>query len=278
MKVHTVEGGRGVKLHVREWGNPEGPPVLFIHGWSQNHLCWVKQYESAALADFRLIAFDLRGHGMSDAPIDSEQYADGDAWADDVAAIMRALGLDETTLVAWSYGGYVVCDYVRKYGQAGIAGINFAGAAVALGKTGRGLIGPAFAAHAPGACRSDVPTNIAAIRNFLRACFAKPVSPDEFETILAFNMLVSSKVRLFLSKRELDFSNVLSCISKPVLVAHGRADNIVLPAMADYILAHCKGAAASWYDDIGHAPFLEDAERFNNELAAFVRKVHPLVR
>ena len=43
MKTHTVRGGGGLRLHVREWGKADGPPILFIHGWSQNHLCWVKQ-------------------------------------------------------------------------------------------------------------------------------------------------------------------------------------------------------------------------------------------
>ena len=47
MKAHSVIGAGGVKLHVREWGKPDAPPILFIHGWSQNHLCWAKQYESA---------------------------------------------------------------------------------------------------------------------------------------------------------------------------------------------------------------------------------------
>ena len=39
MQVHTVTGGGGVRLHVREWGRADGAPILFIHGWSQNHLC-----------------------------------------------------------------------------------------------------------------------------------------------------------------------------------------------------------------------------------------------
>lgn len=270
MKIHTVEGGGGLKLHVREWGNPDGAPILFVHGWSQNHLSWSSQYESAALAKFRLVAFDLRGHGMSDAPLQPEPYADGDAWADDLATIVTTLKLDKPTLVAWSYGGYVVCDYLRKFGQDTITGLNFVGAAVVLGRNARGLIGPAFAEHAPGACRSDIPTSIASIRKFLRACFVKPVSNDDFETALAFNMLVSPKVRTFLSKRELDFGPVLSSVTLPVLVTHGRSDSIVLPAMSNYILARCGSASASWYDGVGHAPFIEDAARFNRELAAFV--------
>ena len=69
MKVHTVTGGAGLRLHVREWGKEDAPSILFIHGWSQNHLCWKNQYESMLAEDFRLVALDLRGHGMSEAPI-----------------------------------------------------------------------------------------------------------------------------------------------------------------------------------------------------------------
>jgi len=39
MNEHSVKGGGGLRLHVREWGNEDGPPILFIHGLSQNHLC-----------------------------------------------------------------------------------------------------------------------------------------------------------------------------------------------------------------------------------------------
>ena len=38
MRTHTVKGGGGLRLHVREWGNADGPPILFMHGLSQNHL------------------------------------------------------------------------------------------------------------------------------------------------------------------------------------------------------------------------------------------------
>jgi non-heme chloroperoxidase len=104
MKVHTVPGGGGVKLHVRECGSPIGIPILLIHGWSQNHLCWMKQYESELQNEFRIVALDLRGHGMSDAAPQPEQYTDGDKWADDIAAIMDQLALDRPILVSWSYG------------------------------------------------------------------------------------------------------------------------------------------------------------------------------
>ena len=230
MKIHSVKGGSGVNLHVREWGQPGGVPVLLIHGWSQSHLCWMKQYESDLQNDFRIVAFDLRGHGMSDAPLQPEQYADGDRWADDIAAIIEQLALDKPVLVGWSYGGFIISDYVRKHGQSKIAGINFVGGAVVLAPKAFGtLIGPGFLENAPRACEMDASTSIAGIRGLLHACAVKPVGQDAFEVALAAGMLVHPKVRGFLVQRDLDFGEVLRTITVPVLVTQGRSDVVVLP-------------------------------------------------
>src|SRR5690349_6101948 len=112
-KTHTVPGGGGLRLHVREWGNLEGRPILFIHGWSQSHLCWRKQVASSLGNEFRLVAFDLRGHGMSEAPSQSQHYTRAGLWAYDLAAIIDELGLERPILVGWSYGAFVICDYIR---------------------------------------------------------------------------------------------------------------------------------------------------------------------
>src|SRR5882672_3714837 len=112
MKIHSVHGTGGVDLHVREWGRPNGIPILLIHGWSQCHLCWMKQHEGEQEDAFRIVALDLRGHGNSDAPLQPEQYTDGDKWAGDIAATMDQLGLDRPILVGWSYGGVIVGDYM----------------------------------------------------------------------------------------------------------------------------------------------------------------------
>ena len=174
MQVHAVRGGGGLRLHVREWGKADGPPILFIHGWSQNHLCWAKQYESALADEFRLVAYDLRGHGMSEAPLEPEHYTDSTLWADDVAEIIAELGLDRPVLVGWSYGSFVICDYLRAHGQDQIAAINFVEGAVKLGEGAFGtLIGPGFLDHFVDATADDLPTNIRAMRSFVRACVVK---------------------------------------------------------------------------------------------------------
>jgi non-heme chloroperoxidase len=274
MQVHTVTGGGGVRLHVREWGNADGPPILFIHGWSQNHLCWDKQYESALRDEFRLVAFDLRGHGMSEAPPGPEHYTDDRLWADDLAAVIDRLDVERAVLVGWSYGAFVICDYIRAYGQDRVAAINFVEGVVKLGEAAFGtLIGPGFLDHFADATADDLPTNIRGMRGFVRACLAKPVAAEDFETALCWNMAVAPQVRASLGAREIDDDDVLRGLAVPVLVTQGRSDTVVLPTMAEHILATCPDAEASWYDGVGHVPHLEEPGRFNRELAALTRRV-----
>jgi pimeloyl-ACP methyl ester carboxylesterase len=270
--VHTVRGGGGLALHVREWGRTDGPPILLIHGWSQSHLCWARQYESALAEEFRLVAYDLRGHGMSAAPLGPEHYTDAALWADDVAAIIDQLRLDRPVLVGWSYGGFIICDYVRAHGQDRIGAVDLVGAATTLGEAAYGtLIGPGFLDHFADATADDLPTNIFAMRTLVRAFPARPLPPDEVELLLCSSMTVPARIRASLVAREIDGDDVLRALRVPLLVTHGRADTVVLPAMAEHVLATCPTAKPSWYDSVGHTPFLEDPDRFNRELAELTR-------
>lgn len=274
MKAHTLRGGGGLRLHVREWGEEDGQPILFIHGWSQNHLGWARQYESSLADEFRLVAYDLRGHGMSEAPLEPERYTNGKLWADDVAAIIDRLGLERPVVVGWSYGPFVICDYIRVYGEDRLAAINFVEGAVKLGETAFGtLIGPGFLDHFVGATADDLPTNIRAMRSFLKACASSPLPADDFETALCWNIVVPAQIRANLAARELDCDDVLRALTVPLLVTHGRADTVVLPAMAEHVLAICPTAEESWYDGMGHLPHLQEPVRFNGELAELARRV-----
>lgn len=273
MKIHSVIGGSGVKLHVREWGKPDAPAILFIHGWSQSYLCWQKQYESQLAEKFRLVAFDLRGHGMSEAPTNDTCYSEPKPWADDVAAIISQLGLNNIILVGWSYGGFVISDYLREYGQDTVAGINFVGGAVSLDSAALGvLIGPGFLDHVPGATAQDLPSNIRAVRDFVHGCTAHPLPQDNLENALCWMSVVSPKVRAALIARAVNSDDVLSTLQKPVLMTQGKMDTVILPAMGDHILRTCPTSTASWYPDTGHAAFLENPTRFNRELGDFAHK------
>ena len=109
MQVHEVEGGGGLRLQAREWGNPRGPAILLIHGWSQSHMSWSYQVESHLADEFRLVALDNRGHGMSEKPPEAEHYRDERLWADDVAAAIYAVNLARLVRVGWSSGVLIIC-------------------------------------------------------------------------------------------------------------------------------------------------------------------------
>ena len=270
VRAYDIRGGGGTLLRAHEWGNPEGPAILFIHGWSQCDLCWTAQV-SGPLADrFRIVTFDNRGHGMSEKPLDPGCYADERLWADDLAAVIDQTRLERPVLVAWSYGGFIVADYLHAYGDAGVAGVDLVGAAVLLRPPSFEHFGPGILDNAQDACGPDLRANIAAIQRFLRSCTARPLDAELWTAALCWNMAVPPEVRGALLAREIDAAPILERLSVPVLVTHGREDGIVLPSMAAYILEHCTTATASWYEGVGHMPFAEDTERFNRELAAFV--------
>ncbi len=274
MIINSIQGGGGIQLHVREWGNASAPSILFIHGWSQNHLCWSKQYESELATSYRLVALDLRGHGMSEAPREANAYQNPQLWADDIAAIMKELLLERPILVGWSYGGFIICDYIRAYGQENISGIVFAGAATTLHPpTLSEFIGPGFINVVTDAISEDLPTSLLAMRQFMHNCIARPLALEDLETALCWQMVVRPDVRGALVTREINSDDVLRSLRVPLLVAHGREDYVVLPTMAEHVLEACPKATASWYDDVGHAPFLEDPARFNRELAELVHHV-----
>src|ERR1700743_2719192 len=99
-REYSVTGGGGVALHVRECGHPDGAPIVFTDGCSQCDRCWDRQLEGHLAASFRLVAFDIRGHGMSDKPSDPASYSDGQLWADDLAAVINGAGLERSVVVA----------------------------------------------------------------------------------------------------------------------------------------------------------------------------------
>lgn len=271
MEPTTIKSPDGLPIAVQEWGNPRGPEILFIHGFNQCHLSWSRQFNDPALAEkFRMVTFDLRGHGSSGKPVNRESYLADRLWADDLATVIATTGLKRPTLVGWSYGGRIISDYLRKHGTNGVAAINYVGARVA--STNSTLFGPGRV-HIAGMTSDDLATNIRSTRAFLRACFEIQPSEEDFETMLAFNMVVPAALRGYVMARDPDDGAVLKTLQMPVLVTQGRKDQVILPAMAEFATASIRQAKISFYDGVGHSPFWEDAPRFNRELAEFVQTV-----
>jgi pimeloyl-ACP methyl ester carboxylesterase len=97
--THRFVEARGLRFHVAEAG--AGEPLLLVHGWPQHWYCFHRVIPSLARR-FRVLAVDLRGFGRSDAPAGGY---DMPTLADDLAAILDALGHDRVAVMAHDWGG-----------------------------------------------------------------------------------------------------------------------------------------------------------------------------
>lgn len=266
----TAVSPDGVRLAVQEWGNPAGHPLLLIHGQAQCHLSFVRQLRSQLTHDFRVITFDLRGHGESDKPDGPEFYQDSQRWADDIKCVIDTLDLHRPVLVGWSMGGRVIRNYLIHHGDRRLGAINFVSCRPVEDAS---VVGPgSVAAHQPPhSLGGQIRQNIA----FLRNCFNEEPDPDDFALAIGFNMMLPQEVRRAIqgwSTSPDASAAALRAITVPTLITHGRLDRLILPAAAQMTADHVPGSRLSWYDNAGHAPFYEDAPRFNRELAAFARE------
>lgn len=268
MKARMITGG-GAKLHVVETGNAAKRPILFIHGLSQCWLTWSRQLESGLAEDFRLVAMDLRGHGLSDKPRDA--YSDSKPWADDVDAVIRQLELDQPVLCGWSYGPLVILDYIRHYSDAAIGGANFISGVTKLGsEQAMSVLSPEFLALVPGFFSTDVEESVGAMDSLLRLCFASELAAEDRYLMLGCNVSVPPHVRQGLLSRAIDNDDLLPKIEKPVLLTHGANDAVVKLSVNDEQMSRIPTAVFHVMENAGHACFWDDADAYNHNLREFV--------
>ena len=272
MRDHIIQGGGGAALHVVEEGNPAGRPILFIHGFSQCWLSWSRQLDSDLARDYRLVAMDMRGHGLSDKP--REAYVASELWADDVNAVIRSLRLDHPILSGWSYGPLVILDYIRHYGEKELGGIQFVGAVTRLGtEQALAALSPEFLNLVPGFFSTDVEQSARSLDALLRLCLVSAPSAAERFMMLGYGLSVPPYVRQGLFSRSFDNDDLLPKIRKPVLITHGADDAVVRPNVVDEHKRTMPHAEVHIMRDTSHAPFWDDASGFNRRLRAFAESL-----
>ncbi len=104
------DGLSAVILHHRQWGPPNGSPVVCVHGVTQHGGVFEGFAQRLAEARLRVIAVDLRGHGQSDhePPWDTQRHVD------DLLETLDALDVGRAALVGHSYGGLVCATVAAR--------------------------------------------------------------------------------------------------------------------------------------------------------------------
>ncbi|WP_327290737.1 alpha/beta fold hydrolase [Streptomyces sp. NBC_01198] len=129
-----VASADGTRIHVEEFGRTDGPTVVLAHGWTCSILFWAPVVRLLS-SDFRVIAYDQRGHGRSAAPLTRKGYSTG-VLADDLEAVLEATLREgeRAVLAGHSMGGMTIMA------ASGRAAVRSRTSAVLLASTGSGRL------------------------------------------------------------------------------------------------------------------------------------------
>jgi len=254
----------------------EGRPILLLHGLMAHRGFFSLQ---RPLSDtFRLVRVDMRGHGESSraAPLTVAQLAE------DVAALAERLDLEDAIGVGWSLGASVLWHVLT-----GPAGRRFAGAVVVdmtpcvLNQGGWGLgLSKEMCEARRAAIASDFETFATGAGH---AIFRQPVCQDlqglaEWAGAEFARNDAASIAALWDSLVAEDCRSRLRSVEQPSLVLHGAHSQLYASDTADYLVATLPQASSVEFDRSGHAPHLEQPERFNQALRLFAASLPPVLQ
>lgn len=264
-----IRGRDGTRLFHRDWG--EGRPVVFAASWALSSEMWAYQVAHLAERGFRCIAFDRRGHGRSDV---APRGYDMDTFADDLAAVIAQLGLDEVSLVGHSLGGAEVIRYLGRHGSARVRrAALLAPVAPWLVQTPDNPYGAPLTYHEATLARwaRDFPGW--AEEN--KAPFFTPATSPAMVAWL-FDQLTDTPppvaIATFRALIARDLRPDLARIDRPLLVLHGDRDaSAPVQATGARVAAGVRGAELRIYEGAPHGLFLTHMDRVNRDLASFLR-------
>lgn len=242
----------GVKMYYEVYG--DGPPLLLTHGFSSSSHMWAGQREAFG-KHFRLITWDMRGHGRSDYPSDENAYSES-ATVADMATILDHVGAKTAIVGGLSLGGYMSLAFHLTHPERVRA--------LLIIDTGPGF-------------RSDEARegwNTYALRTadlFEKEGLAR-LSESSIEARTAPHRDASGvahAARGMLTQRDARVINSLPEIAVPALVVVGANDKPFIAA-SDYMASKIPGAKKVVIPDAGHAANIDQPEDFNNAVLEFL--------
>ena len=269
-----IEGADEVPILVAESGNADGNVIVFVHGMSQSHLSWLPQFESELAERYRLIAYDLRGHGGSAKPWEPRDYsASRNVWADDLHAVLNHKHVKSATLVAWSFGGYVVMSYLRKHGTDKINGLVLSGTLAGLIDVPKDKLPQLNQAVLEGSKQRgslNLLDNILGYSSMPDSLTFAPMSERFRQISESTGLMQPAYVRRAMTDLPLKNMDMVDQLTQPVLLSFGDKDLGLTRDAINRLAAALKDGKMSEYSNVGHFPSYENSDRFNCELHEFV--------
>jgi non-heme chloroperoxidase len=263
------------EIYVKEW-NRSGPPVILTHAWPLSADIWDEQAVALSQAGYRVVSYDRRGFGRSGKP---KSGYDFDTFSDDLAVLIRELGLKDAALVGYSMGGGEVVRYFSRHQGKGIAKAGFVGAAASyLLKTPDnpdGIDAAVFASIKEGV-RKDRKGYLAGLFKDVFFDTGRPATNEVTPKMLqhwldvALEASLEATVACVDAFNATDFRPELSAVNVPALVLHGTADIPVPIALGRATARGIRGAAMIEYDGVSHGLVVTEKDRVTRDLLGFL--------
>lgn len=248
----------GISIYYEDAGS--GFPVLLTHGYGSNAEAWRPQVEE--LRDrWRVVTWDVRGHGRTESPTDQSQYSEAHVLSD-MTSLLGHLGIGRAVIGGLSMGGYLSMSF-------GLMRPDLVEALI-ICDTGPGNRKPDSRA----AWNESALERAATLE---REGFSALSQSAEVQTVLAEHRSAEGLARAARGLVYQSHSGVLGrlgAIEVPTLVIVGQNDE-PFHAGISYIASHIPGARRVDIPNAGHASNLDNPKAFNNAVVEFLSEVAP---
>ena len=264
--VPSFTASDGATLHYEDTG--AGRPIVLIPGWTMSTRFFDRNAGPLG-EDHRVIVLDPRGHGQSEKVDYGHRLP---RYSKDVYDLLEALDLDDATLVGWSLGASVLMSYYGLFGAHRASGFCF------IDQTPKNANRDGWELGVPGVT-AETSTNVSMILGdraglvdvFVPKMFHQMPADDDMAWMKAeaFKCPDSTAATLMLSHRAQDWRDVIERFAAPLLVMAGRQRAIYPFGSSEWIAKNAPNAELVTFEESGHCPFWEEAEKFNATLRRF---------
>lgn len=245
----------GVRLNYQFHGSDsQALPMILSHGFSATSGMWAQNVEALS-RDRRVITWDMRGHGASDAPEAQEAYTE-DTFCGDLAAVLDAAGAERAIIAGMSLGGYLSLGFHIRHPER-VAGLL-------LVDTGPGFKNP----EARGAWNQVCEQTAAGIE---AKGLGNSGSPEVMAAHHDHPLGLARAARGVMAQRDASVFESLPGIDVPTLVVVGDRDTNFLRA-SEYMEHKVPGAERVVISDAGHASNMDNPEEFNQAVVAWLQR------
>ncbi len=255
----TLRANDAMEIAFVEWGNPDGEPVILIHGYSDTSRAY------STIAPFldpakRYIALDLRGHGDSSEPECCYYISD---MAEDVSDFITALGYEKATIVGHSLGS-MTAGVLASIHPEQVEKLVLISSAL---RAGPGTDFLYDMLHA-----QDYPLDPEG--EFMQM-WAPDSSAEDAEMMAHLRQEESAMPKrawlgIVMGLEVLDWTKAASRITAPTLILWGNQDELMIEGDQTALRAALPKAQFICYEGLGHSMFWEQPERVATDLNEFL--------